>query len=160
MARPGNFTHLKPELEAAFKEGKQPRDLYGQYPQIPRSTIRDWHSALWRNSAIIPSDPENAHAVGVEVLPPRTNVVGLPPQEQSDISLARNTLRKICKDKEVNPAIRVHAAGYLMKLASLRHELPKHILEETEPTAEESLQKLEVEFINPDEAARTDALVG
>jgi hypothetical protein len=69
-------------------------------------------------------------------------------------------VRKICKDKEVNPAIRVHAAGYLMKLASLRHELPKHILDETEPTAEESLQKLEVEFITPDEAASTDALVG
>ena len=160
MARPSKFAHLKPEIEAAYKEGKQPKDLYAIYPDVPGATMREWFYPFRDNSANIPRDGETAIAVGVEVMQPRSNVVGLPPQEQSDISLARNTLRKVCKDKDVNPAVRVHAAGYLMKLAALRHELPRHILDETEPTAEETLQKIEVEFITPDETARADAMVG
>ena len=161
MARPGNFTHLKPEIEAAFQKGKQPSDLFQIFPQVPRSTLRHWYSVYKQNQhKTILSDPEKAQAVVPEVLPSGGNLVALQSQEQSDIGLARNTLRKVCKDTSINPATRVQAAAYLMRLAFLRHELPKHILEETEPTAEESLQKLEVEFINSDEAASTDAMVG
>lgn len=42
MARRSAFEHLKDLVLAEFKHGKQPKDLYAKYSEIPPKTIRNW----------------------------------------------------------------------------------------------------------------------
>lgn len=154
MARISAWEHLKPEIEAEFRSGKQPIEVYGAYPAVPRGTIREWFKPFRQDSANDSANLKPATRADVEVLPPRSSLVALEGgQQQSDIALARRTLRAIAKDSDVSPAVQVQAALGLMKLACLRHELPKHILEETEESRLED-ERDRIRDLPPEEIAR------
>lgn len=127
MARPGAFEHLKSEILKAYNEGAKPLDVLKKYPDLPRMNAYRWYRLRFGTTSETDSesDAEGQHPPSLVALDGK--------QQQSDIALARTALRRIVKGGDgIPPAVVVQAAVALMKLAHLRHELPKHIIDETE----------------------------
>lgn len=141
MARRSRWEHLKEEIIQHCKEGKTAIELSQMYPDVPRATIRDWHTQSAPDSAKIPPrfrqvsvNTETIAPQDTQAINPQQKLVALDGGEQmSDFALARRTLRAIAKNfNQPGAGVGVQAAIGLMKLTQLRAELPKHILDETE----------------------------
>lgn len=160
MARRSRSEHLKPEIFALFDKGMKAPEVKKAYPQVAARTLYEWHK-VWlnaeskqlRNASGRKESDDRAHLRDLDA--PILTVVPFDPSEvrqQSDIALARRTLRDVAGDRRINPAIRVQASLGLMKLAYLRSELPKHIIEESLDADIEQISK-DLEERSPSELA-------
>lgn len=120
MARKSSHDHYKRHILDLLKSGKSPNEILAIYPDLPSSTIYRWRSDIEADSNILSNKPQETAKI--------TLLDGY--AEQSDISLARSTLRGLLKQRDCPQAVKVQAALGLMKLAYLRSELPKHIINE------------------------------
>jgi hypothetical protein len=126
MGRRSSHEHYKDHIFALLKQGRTPLEVLAVYPDLPSSTIYRWfndYKKEFKNQSHIDSNKS------IES-PKFTLLDGY--AEQSDISLARATLRGLLKQRDCPQSVKVQAALGLMKLAYLRSELPKHIIDEDE----------------------------
>jgi len=156
MPRRSQHEHLKPQAVRLYRRGVIPNHVALKLG-IPKSTAYDWFKEF--KSAESPvmgeivepipeSDRKPEASPGISKIHKLAVIEG----GNSDIALAKRTLREICDSNE-SGAVRVQAALGLMRLAALRAELPKHVLEETEQVTLASERK-NYEGMTAEELAR------
>lgn len=160
MARRSQWEHLKDEIIQHCKEGKTPRELYPMYPDVPPKTIRRWHELVTpRVRPEYAQDSPETKTVSpqdVHVLPPESSkLIAIDGGERlSDFAMARNALRDAIRNPtKPGAAIKIQASFGLMKLTQMRHELPKHVLDEVELSGVEQ-ERDRVQEKTPAELAR------
>lgn len=126
MGRRSSHEHYKDHIFTLLSQGKTPLEVLAVYPDLPTSTIYRWFKEFKKDF--------NNQSHTESQKPPETAKVTLLDGygEQSDIALARSTLRGLLKQRDCPQSVKVQAALGLMKLAYLRSELPKHILNDEE----------------------------
>lgn len=144
MGRRSSHDHYKDHILSLLKAGKMPSEILAIYPDLPLSTAYRWLYDLKKDLKIDsnidfnkPNEPSKLVALAGYA-------------EQSDIALARSTLRGILKERGCPQSVKVQAALGLMKLAYLRSELPKHIVDEEE-RVERDVHQADVSRLTEDE---------
>jgi len=139
MSRISQWQEYKEEVCEQLRSGKTASELSRAYPDISYKTIYTWFRAV---KALEPQlekglgEPQTSHRATVEVLPPQSNVSPIGTSGGiSDYALARRTLRNIAKDSNESGGVRVQASLGLLRMVSMRYELPKHILDEIEESS-------------------------
>lgn len=144
--------NLKPDVIKRFKEGVQVRQLQHEFPQIPVRTLYRWFDAWLEKDT---SDDLSDNLTPVTLVDTPSTVLTLVPfdknakRQESDVRLARRVLRDVASDRECNPAVRVQASLALMRMAYLRAELPKHIVEEIEEVDTLEKERKELQSTDP-----------
>lgn len=128
MPKVSKFEGYKPQILAEFESGKQPKDIYSSYSEVPGSTIRDWHKKYLadqpaRNTAQIPLQSALPQEKGLRIVPPPSDqspVLAFPPDPlESDLAFIRRRLREIANHKQAPMGVQVQALTALMKAGEL-----------------------------------------
>lgn len=130
MPKRSQFEDLKPEILAEFQIGKQPKDLYGKFPQIPPKTIRNWFkSRLPLNSP----HAENQLGENVSSLTPpngasqRSHLTLIPNESDEDDSLTdiqwvKRQIKAILR-VEKNCAVKIQGLNTFLRAVQLESSL-------------------------------------
>ena len=128
MARISKFEGYKAHIFAAFATGKQPKDIYQEFSEVPGSTIRDWFKKYQtdpeaRNSAQIPRKTAAPSEKGLRIVPPPDGQGAVVPFGgdviESDLSFIRRRLKEIANHKDATMAVQVQALSALMKAGEM-----------------------------------------
>ena len=128
MARISKYEGYKNNILAQFELGKEPKDIYTEFAEVPGSTIRDWYKKFIaetdaRNSAQIPQKSAPISEKGLRIVPPPPQQAEVIPfredYKESDLAFIRRRLREIANHNDATMGVQVQALTALMKAGEL-----------------------------------------